>query len=90
MTRRRLRYLGPGGKGLGFVSFSKESKHLRFTANSSLTSDEDLDKRIRSAAAALGALRSVPCNFPLEMALRARVYSVLVLAALFYGSEVPP
>ena len=81
---------GPGGEYPGFAGFTKEFKCLGSIVGSSLTSDADVDKCTRSAAAALGALRSVPCNFPLEMALRARVYSVLVLAALFYGSEVPP
>ena len=55
--------------------------------HSSLTSDTDVDKRTRSAAAAFGALRGVLCNFALKEALRGRVYSVPVLTALLYGSE---
>ena len=43
---------------------------------------------MRSAAAAVGALRSVLCNFALEGDIRGKVYSVLVLAALLYGSEM--
>ena len=79
---------GPGGEDLGFAGFTEEPKYLGPIVQSSLTSDADVDKRIRSAAAAFGALRSVLCNFALEEALRGKVYSVLVLAVLLYGSEV--
>ena len=47
-----------------------------------------MDKRIRSAAAAFGALGGVPCNFALEETLRGKVYSVLVLAVLLCSSGV--
>ena len=61
---------GPGGEDLGFVSFTKELRHLGPIAYSSLTSDADVDKYIRSAAAAFVALRGVLCNSALEEALR--------------------
>ena len=48
---------GPGGEDLGFVGFTKEFKCTGSILNSSLTSDADVDKRIRSAVAAFGALR---------------------------------
>lgn len=70
------------------MGFTKKFKYLGPIANSSLTSDADVDKRIRSAAAAFGALRSVLCNFALLGALRGRVYSAPVLTVLPYGSEV--
>jgi len=69
----------PDGKDLGFVSFTKEFKYLGPIVHSSLTSDADMDKRIRSAVAVFGALRSVLCNFALEENLRGEVYSVPVL-----------
>ena len=47
---------GPGGEDLGFVGFTKEFKYLGSTLHSSLTSDADVDRRIRSAAVACGAL----------------------------------
>ena len=50
---------GLRGEDLGFVSFTKEFKYLGSVVHSSLTSDADVDKGIRSAAAAFGALRSV-------------------------------
>ena len=49
---------GPGGEGLGFVGFTKEFRYLGFIVYTSLTSGADVDKRIRSAAAAYGAQRS--------------------------------
>ena len=57
---------GPGGGDLGFFSFTKEFKYLGSIVHSSLTSDTDVDKRIRSAAVAFGALRSVLCHFAPE------------------------
>jgi len=52
--------LGPNGKGLGFVSFTKEFKYLGPLVHHSLTSDADVNnKRVKSAAAAFGSLQSV-------------------------------
>ena len=79
---------GLRGEDLGFVSFTKEFKYLGSIVHSSLTYDADVDKRIRSAAAAFGALWSVLCNFALEGTLRGKVYLVLALTVLLYGSEV--
>ena len=50
---------GLRGKDLGFVGFTKEFKYLGSIVPSSLTSNADVDKRIRSAAAAFGALWGV-------------------------------
>ena len=43
---------GPGGEDLGFVSFFKDFKYLGSIVHSSLTSEADVDKLIRSAVAA--------------------------------------
>ena len=51
----------------------KDFKYLGSIVNSSLTSDADVGKRIRSAAAAFGALRSALCNFAPEETLRGKV-----------------
>jgi len=79
---------GPNGEGLGFVSFTKEFKYLGSLVHHSLTSDADVNKRVKSAAAAFGSLRSVLCNYALSEPLRGAVYSSLVLTILLYGSEV--
>jgi hypothetical protein len=42
--------------GDGFVEFTREFKYLGSTINSELTSDADVDKRIKSATAIFGAL----------------------------------
>ena len=55
------------------MGFTKEPEFLGSIVHSSLTSGADVDKRIRSAAAAFGALRSVLFNFALEEALRGKV-----------------
>ena len=60
-------------------------KYLGSIVHSSPTSDANVYKRIRSAAAAFGAML---CNFALEKTLRGKVLSVLALTALLYGSEV--
>ena len=52
------------------------------------TSDADVNRRIKAAPAAFGALRSVLCNFALSENPRGQVYTALVLMILLYGSEV--
>ena len=80
---------GPGGEDLGFVSFTKESRYFGSIVRSSLTSDVDVDKRIRSAVAAFGALRGLLCKFALEGTLRGEVYYALVQVALLYDRTCP-
>ena len=79
---------GQGGEDPGLASFTKEPRYLVYILNSSLTSDADVNKSTRSAAAAFGALRGVLCNLVLEETPRGKVYLVRVLAILPYGSEV--
>ena len=79
---------GPSGEVLGFVTFVLEFKYLGSLVHHSLTSDADVNKRIKAASAAFGALRSVLCNFALSENLRGQVYTALVLTILLYGSEV--
>ena len=79
---------GPSGEVLGFVTFVLEFKYLGSLVHHSLTSDADVNKRIKAASAAFGALRSVLCNFALSETLRGQVYTALVLTILLYGSEV--
>jgi len=83
-----LTVLGPNGERLGFVSFTKEFKYLGSLVQHSPTSDADVNKRVKSTAAAFGSLRSVLCNFSLSELLRGVVCSSLVLTILLYGTEV--
>jgi hypothetical protein len=55
-TSRRgvLDYLG---NAAAFVDFTTEFNYLGSIAHNSLTSDADVDKRIRSASATFGALK---------------------------------
>jgi hypothetical protein len=54
----RLDVLDGTGNALGFIEFATEFKYLGSIAHHSLTSDADVDKRIRSASAAFGALEN--------------------------------
>ena len=54
---------------------------------SSLTSDTDAEKRIRSVAAAFARPEEIALKLPLDGTIRGGLYSVLVLTALLYGSE---
>ncbi len=45
--------------GDGFVEFTQEFKYLGSTINSELTSDTDVDIRIKSTTAILGALSTL-------------------------------
>ena len=83
-----LTVFGPNGEGLGLVSFTMVLKYLGFLVHHSLTSDANVTKRVKSAAAAFGSLRSVLCNYALSEPLRGAVYSSLVLTILLCGSEV--
>ena len=74
--------------GDGFIDFTKEFKYLGSIINSSLTSDSDVDKRIKSATAIFGALSS--CIFSkkdIDLKVKGQIYSSLVLSVLLYGSE---
>ena len=79
---------GPSGEVLGFVTFVPKYKHLGSHVHHSLTSDADVNRRIRAASAAFGALWSVLRNFTLSENLRGQVYTALVLIILIYGSEM--
>jgi hypothetical protein len=72
----------------GFISFTDEFRYLGSTIHESLTSDADVDARIRKATAAFGALRE--CLFSKKHVSskdKGKAYSVLVLTILLYGSE---
>ena len=54
-----------------------------------LTSDADVDRRIKSASAAFGAPRDcVVANRDLGFQVKGRVYVALVLTILLYNSEI--
>jgi hypothetical protein len=72
----------------GFVSFTDQFKYLGGMIHSSLTSDVDVNKRISSATAAFGALRS--CFFnrkDIKPQDKGKVYVSLCISVLLYGSE---
>ena len=78
----------PTGAPLGFIDFTKEFKYLGSIVHYSLSSEADVDKRIKSATAAFGALKNVFTNRHLDLKLKGRIYVALCLSILLYGSEV--
>jgi len=71
-----------------FVDFTTEFKYLGSITHTSLTSDADVDKRIKSATAAFGALsEGIFRNKHVNLDVKGRVYTALVLSILLYGSE---
>jgi hypothetical protein len=74
--------------GSGFVEFAESFKYLGSIIHYSLSADADVDKRIKSASAAFGALRNVFSNRHIDYRVKGRVYVALCLSLLLYGCEV--
>ncbi len=55
--------------------------------DSSLTSDADVNMRIKSATSAFGALKNSLTSLPVDLRVKGRIYSALFLSILLYGSE---
>ena len=71
----------------GFVTFTNAFKYLGSVIDHSLTSDLDVDKRIKSATAAFGALRDILTSRRTDLKIKGKIYTVLCLTILLYGSE---
>jgi hypothetical protein len=83
----RLDVLDYLGNTVGFNDFTTEFKYLGSIVHHSLTSDEDVDKRIRSASAVFGALKNILTNKDIDFKVKGSVYVALCLSILLYGSE---
>jgi hypothetical protein len=84
----RLDVLGGTGNALGFIEFATKFKYLGSIVHHSLTSDADVDKRIRSASAAFGALKNILTNKDIDLKVKGSVYVALYLSIQLYGSEI--
>jgi hypothetical protein len=84
----RIDVCDPSGAPVGFIDFTREFKYLGSIVHYSLSSEADVDKRIKSATAAFGALKNVFTNRHLDLKLKGRIYVALCLSILLYGSEV--
>ena len=72
----------------GFIDFTEEFKYLGSIVTSSLTSDADVQKRIKSAAAIFGALsKCVFSRKDIHSTVKGQVYTSLVISVRLYGSE---
>jgi hypothetical protein len=76
------------GNPVGFIDFTTEFKYLGSIIHHSLTSDADVDKRIRPASAAFGALKNILTNKYIDLKVKESVYVALCLSILLYGSEM--
>jgi hypothetical protein len=74
--------------GTGFVEFTTEFRYLGSIIHFALTSDFDVDRRIKAASAAFGALKHVFSNKYVHESVKGQVYMALVLTTLLYGCEV--
>ena len=73
--------------GDGFIEFTREFKYLGSIISTSLTSDADVDKRIKSATAIFGALgTSIFKRKDISPLAKGKIYESLVLIVLLYGS----
>ena len=73
---------------VGFIDFATEFKYLGSIIHPSLSSDADVDRRIKAATAAFGSLKKVLSNKHLDPKVKGQVYVALCLSILLYGSEV--
>jgi hypothetical protein len=73
---------------VGFIDFTTEFKFFASIFHHSLTSDKDVDKRIKSASAAFGALRYILTNKDIDLKVKGSAYVALCLSNLMYGSEI--
>ncbi len=64
---------------VGFVDFTKEFKYLGSIIYSSLTSDADVNMRIKAATSAFGALKIVLTSLSVDLRVKARTCNALVL-----------
>jgi hypothetical protein len=70
----RLDVLDDSGNPVGFNNFTKEFKCLDSTILRSLTSDADVDKQIRPASAAFGALKNILTNKQINLRVKVRAF----------------
>ena len=69
------------------IHFTKLFKYLGSMITPDLKSDTDVDTRIKKAAQAFGALRSVVCDRHLATKIRGICYKVLIVTVLLHGAE---
>jgi hypothetical protein len=84
----RFNVIDVNGSVAGFIDFTQEFKYLGSIIHSSLTSEADVDRRIKSATAAFGALKNIFTNRNIDLKIKGRIYTALCLSILLYGSEV--
>ena len=65
------------GSTVGFVDFTKEFEYLGSVIDSSLTSDADVNLRIKAAKSAFGALKNALTSLSVDLRVKGRIYNAL-------------
>jgi hypothetical protein len=84
----RLDVLDSLDNPVGFFDLTTEFKYLGSIVHHSLTSDEDVDKRIRSAPASFGAFKNIPTNKDIDLKVKGSAYVALCWSILLYSREI--
>jgi hypothetical protein len=84
----RLRVLDYLSNRVGFIDFTTEFKDLGSFVHHSLPSNADINKRIRAASAAFGALENILTNKAIDLRFKGRVYEALSFSILLHGREI--
>ncbi len=67
------------GSTVGFVDFTKEFKYLGSIIDSSLTSEADVDIRVKAATSAFDALKNVLTSLAVGLRVKSRTYNAIFL-----------
>jgi hypothetical protein len=70
------------GNPVCFIDFTTKFKYLGSIAHHSLTSDADIDKRIRSTSDAFGALKNILYDKDIDLKIKGSEYEALCLSIL--------
>ncbi len=75
------------GSTVCFVDFTKEFKYLGSIIEFALTSDADVDMRIKAATSAFVGLKNIFTSLSVAPRVKGRIYNALVSSILLYGSK---
>jgi hypothetical protein len=70
------------GNPVGLIDFTTEFKYVGSIVHDSLTSDEDVDKRIRPAS------HNILTNNDIDLKVKESIFVALCLSILLHGSEI--
>ncbi len=75
------------GSTVCIVDITNDFKYFGSIIDTSLISDADVDRKIKAATSAFGALKNVLSCLSVDLRVKGKIYTALVLRIIFYGSE---